>query len=74
MSGIRTFLSLIGAIDPDLMITIAFCFEFVLFVVAAGIVMEHEVRKHRAQLTAEITHVRLRRSHDAEARRPERAP
>jgi hypothetical protein len=74
MSEIPTFLSLIGAIDPDVMITIAFCFEFVLFVLAAGIVIEREVRKDRAQLAAEASHVRRGRSRAAEARRRERTP
>ena len=60
--------------DPDVMITIAFCLEFGLFVVAAGIVFEREVRKDRTQLSAEASHVRLRRSRAAEARRRERTP
>jgi hypothetical protein len=74
MSEIRTFLSLIGAIDPDVVITIAFCFEFALFVLAAGIVIEREVRKDRAQLAAEASHVRLGRSRAAKVRRRERTP
>jgi hypothetical protein len=69
MSEIRTFLSLI---DPDVMITIAFCFEFVLFVLAAGIVIEREARKDRAQRSAEASHVRLGRSRAVETRRRER--
>jgi hypothetical protein len=40
--------------DPDLMITIAFCLEVFLFALAVGLLVGHEVRKSRSQATAEI--------------------
>jgi hypothetical protein len=76
MTEIRDVLTLLRAIDPDVMITIAFCFEFVLLVLAAGIAAERELRKDRAQLAAEADSVRRlkRRSPAVQARRRERTP
>ena len=56
------------------MITIAFCLEFVLFVLAGGMVFAHEARKDRKQRAAEAGSMRglPRRSPAFEARRRER--
>jgi hypothetical protein len=35
--------------DPDVMITIAFCLEVFLFALAGGLFVAHEVRKDRAE-------------------------
>jgi hypothetical protein len=40
--------------DADVMITIALCLEVLLFALAAGLFVAHEVRKSRSQATAEI--------------------
>jgi hypothetical protein len=39
--------------DADVMITIAFCLEVVLFALAAGLFIAHELRKSRTQAAAE---------------------
>ena len=40
--------------DADVMITIAFCLEVLLFALAAGLFVAHEVHKTRSQAKAEI--------------------
>jgi hypothetical protein len=76
MTEIHIVLALLGAMDPDDMITIAFCLEFVLFVLGAGIVVKREVRKDRAQAAAEARSVRglPGRSPAIAARRRQRTP
>jgi len=45
--------------DPDVMITIAFCLEVFLFALAGGLFVAHEVRKSRSEATVETGHERL---------------
>jgi hypothetical protein len=42
----------VRAMDADVMITIAFCLEVVLFALAGGILVLHEIRKARAETAA----------------------
>jgi hypothetical protein len=39
--------------DADVMITIALCFEVLLFALAGGLFVAHEVRKSRSEVAAE---------------------
>jgi hypothetical protein len=48
--------------DPDLVITIAFCAEVFLFVLVTGVFVVHEVRQSRSEATAERTRARLERA------------
>ena len=45
--------------DPDVMITIAFCLEVFLFALAGGLFVAHEIRKSRSEAAVEIGRGRL---------------